>query len=290
MAASNMKDVKRRIKSVESTMQITKAMQLVAASKLRKAKEKAIAVQPFYSLLFKTMCDICCDHEFKSVFTKKGSGNNVLLVVVAGDRGLAGGFNSQVLKTAQQRVDKYSAEGRQVSVMAVGKKSVEYFEKRNCNVLYNLPNFAEGLTMEDASDFGEEIAVRYKQGEFSHVELVYTTFVSALTQEPCVLTILPVENLGKMGGRHPSTEYDPSPEEVFDGLIPQYVSGMIYSAVVDSFASEQAARRNAMESASDNAQEMIDNLSLQYNRARQAMITQEITEISSAAANDGDTI
>ena len=289
MAASNMKDVKRRIKSVESTMQITKAMQLVAASKLRKAKDKAVAVQPFYSLLFKTMCDICRDHEFNSVFTKKGKGDKVLLVVVAGDRGLAGGFNSQVLKTAQARADRFVEDGKEISVAAVGKKAVEYFEKRSYNMEYSLPNLAEGITMEDAQDIGEEIAERYKEGEFSQIQLIYTTFVSALTQEPCELTILPVENLEEQGGRHPSTEYDPSPEDVFDGLIPQYVSGMIYSAVVDSFASEQAARRNAMESASDNAQEMIDNLSLQYNRARQAVITQEITEISSASL-DGESI
>ena len=264
MATANMKDVKRRIKSVESTMQITKAMQLVAASKLRRAKDKAVAVQPFFETLFKTMCDISCDRAFKSVYTKKKFLNSTLLIVVAGDRGLAGGFNSNVLKMAKAEADDVLSSGGQLCVMAVGKKAVEFFEKRDYDLVWKYPQIAESI---DADT----------------VELVYTTFVSALTQEPCSLQILPVEDLDKLGGRkHPSTIYDPSPEEVFDGMIPQYIGGMLYSAIVDSYASEQAARRTAMESATDNAGEMIDNLSLLYNRARQAQITQELTEISSA--------
>ncbi len=286
MATANMKDVKRRIKSVESTMQITKAMQLVAASKLRRAKERAVAVQPFFETLFKTMCDISCDYAFTSVFTKKKFLNSTLLIVVAGDRGLAGGFNSNVLKTAQAKADAILASGGELRVMAIGKKAVEYFEKRDYNLTDKYPQIAEGLTSDQVMDIAEDIITRFRNRDFDKVDLVYTTFVSALTQEPCELQILPVENLENLGGRkHPATIYDPSPEEVFDGMIPQYISGMIYSAIVDSYASEQAARRTAMESASDNAGEMIDNLSLLYNRARQAQITQELTEISSASIN-----
>ena len=265
MATANMKDVKRRIKSVESTMQITKAMQLVAASKLRRAKDKAVAVQPFFETLFKTMCDISCDRAFKSVYTKKKFLNSTLLIVVAGDRGLAGGFNSNVLKMAKAKADDVLSSGGQLRVMAVGKKAVEFFEKRDYDLVWKYPQIAESIDTDTV------------------IDIVETTFVSALTQEPCSLQILPVEDLDKLGGRkHPSTIYDPSPEEVFDGMIPQYIGGMLYSAIVDSYASEQAARRTAMESATDNAGEMIDNLSLLYNRARQAQITQELTEISSA--------
>lgn len=283
MAASNMKDVKRRIKSVESTMQITKAMQLVASSKLRRAKERAEAVQPFFALLFKTMCDISRDHVLNSVFTKAGKGDTILLVVIAGDRGLAGGFNSNVLKMAKAKADDIISRGKKPSIMAIGKKAVEYFEKRDYELAYKFPHIAENFDGEQAKDIGEEIAANYSSGELGGVDLIYTTFVSAMTQEACLIKMLPVENLDKLGGPHLTTEYDPSPEVVFNGLVPQYISGMVYSAVVDSYASEQAARRSAMESASDNAQEMIDNLSLLYNRARQAVITQEITEISSAA-------
>ncbi|HCJ41480.1 ATP synthase F1 subunit gamma [uncultured Ruminococcus sp.] len=283
---ANMKDVKRRIKSVESTMQITKAMQLVASSKMRKAKERAEAVHPFFEGVFQVMADISRDHEFTSVFTKKKFKNSVLLIVIAGDRGLAGGFNSNVLKLAKAKADEIQASGGEAVIMAIGKKAVEFFEKREYKLIDGFPQIAEGIELIDAMMIANKVVDRFKLGDFDAVELVYTTFVSVMTQEPQHLRILPVENLEYLGKKHPMTIYDPSPEAVFDSLIPEYMGGMLYSAIVDSFASEQAARRTAMESASDNASEMIDKLSLLYNRARQAQITQEITEISSASLND----
>ncbi|MBP1534865.1 MAG: ATP synthase F1 subunit gamma [Ruminococcus sp.] len=283
---ANMKDVKRRIKSVESTMQITKAMQLVASSKMRKAKDRAEAVHPFFEGVFQVMADISRDHEFRSIFTKKKFKNSVLLIVIAGDRGLAGGFNSNVLKMAKAEADKIIASGGEVMIMAIGKKAVEFFEKRDYKLIEGFPQIAEGIELVDTMMIADKVINRYRSGDFDAVELVYTTFVSVMTQEPQHLRILPVENLDYLGEKHPMTIYDPSPEEVFDSLIPEYMGGMLYSAIVDSFASEQAARRTAMESASDNASEMIDKLSLLYNRARQAQITQEITEISSASLND----
>lgn len=288
MATANMKDVKRRIKSVESTKQITKAMQLVATSKMRRAKERAIAVQPFFATLFNAMCDISRDSDFTSVFTTKVEKKKTLIIVIAGDRGLAGGFNVNVLKKAAAKADELKQKGRTVSIMAIGKKAVEYFSKRDYNVTDTFSDIAEGLNIYSAMDIAEDVVARFKSGEFDSVDLIYTTFVSAITQEPCELAILPVENLKSYSGdtRRASPIYDPSPEEVFEGLIPSYLCGLLYSAIVDSFASEQAARRAAMESASDNADEMIENLSLMYNRARQAQITQELTEISSASLND----
>lgn len=283
---ANMKDVKRRIKSVESTMQITKAMQLVASSKMRKAKERAEAVHPFFEGIFQVMADISRDHEFTSVFTKKKFKNSVLLIVIAGDRGLAGGFNSNVLKLAKAKADEIQASGGEAVIMAIGKKAVEFFEKREYKLIDGFPQIAEGIELIDAMMIANKVVERFRLGDFDAVELVYTTFVSVMTQEPQHLRILPVENLEYLGKKHPMTIYDPSPEAVFDSLIPEYMGGMLYSAIVDSFASEQAARRTAMESASDNASEMIDKLSLLYNRVRQAQITQEITEISSASLND----
>ena len=283
---ANMKDVKRRIKSVESTMQITKAMQLVASSKMRKAKDRAEAVHPFFEGVFQVMADISRDHEFTSVFTKKKFKNSVLLIVIAGDRGLAGGFNSNVLKLAKRKADEIQESGGEAVIMAIGKKAVEYFEKREYKLIEGFPQIAEGIELVDAMMIANKVIDRFKIGDFDAVELIYTTFVSVMTQEPQHLRILPVENLEYLGKKHPMTIYDPSPEAVFDSLIPEYMGGMLYSAIVDSFASEQAARRTAMESASDNASEMIDKLSLLYNRARQAQITQEITEISSASLND----
>ena len=286
MAASNMKDVKRRIKSVESTMQITKAMQLVASSKMRRAKERAEAIHPFFENVFKVMCEISSDSDFKSVFTKKKFRNASLIVVIAGDRGLAGGFNSNVLKMAEAKASEIKRSGGEVKIMAIGKKAVEFFEKRDYDLTDKYPQIAEGIDITETIDLADNIIHRFKVGEFDSVELIYTTFVSAMTQEPNELRILPVENLNHVPEKKAVTIYDPAPEEVFDGIITQYICGMLYSAIVDSYAAEQAARRTAMESASDNASEMIDQLSLLYNRARQAQITQEITEISSASINN----
>lgn len=287
MATANMKDVKRRIKSVESTKQITKAMELVASSKLRRAKERALAVQPFFETLYDIMSDISSDPAFRSVYTKKKFKKTTLLIVIAGDRGLAGGYNTNVLKIAEQRIQKLMSENEQVSIMAIGKKAVEYFDKRDYDVTDRYPNIAESLDIYEAMDIADEIIVRFRCLEFDRVELVYTTFVSALTQQPVEVSVLPVENLESSDiGKRSLTEYDPSPEEVFDGLVPQYLCGILYAAIVDSFASEQAARRTAMESASDNADEMINQLSLLYNRARQAQITQEINEISSGSLRE----
>lgn len=284
MASANMKDIKRRIKSVESTMQITKAMELVASSKLRKAKEKADRARPFFNLLYETMCEISADNnDFSSVFTKHYKVKTVLLVVIAGDRGLAGGFNSNVLKAAHQRADEIIADGKKVKVLPIGKKAVEYFEKRNFDILAGYAGIGETLTVYDAADISEQIIENYEKHGFEKVEAFYTTFISALSQEARLMELLPFKAEKKSGTPHQITTYDPSPEAVFDAIVPKYITGMLYGAIVDSFASEQAARRTAMESASDNAGEMISNLSLIYNRARQATITQEITEIVGGA-------
>ena len=282
-----MKDVKRRIKSVESTRQITKAMELVASSKLRRAKERALAAQPFFAAVYDTMADVSRDHVFSSIYTKKEVLKTVLLVVIAGDRGLAGGFNNNVLKLSLEKANEHKANGYKVKIITIGKKAVEYYRKRDFEVLDEYPGIAESLNVYDSLDIAENIIARFRLGEFDRVELVYTTFVSALTQEPVHMPILPVKEMISGSGQKKSLMiYDPSPEEVFDGLIPQYISGIIYAATVDSFASEQAARRTAMESASDNADEMIANLSLMYNRARQGQITQELTEIASGSLRD----
>ncbi len=279
-----MKDVKRRIKSVESTMQITKAMQLVASSKLRKAKKRAEDAQPYFDALYETMCDISRDSLFKSIFTKNRDNNSTLFVVVAGDRGLAGGFNSNVLKSAFARL-KELEKTKKVYVLPIGKKAVEFFEKRNVNFLEKYQQIAEVLTVYDAMDISNVVLDAFEKNIIDNVELFYTTFVSALVQEPQNMEILPVKMPENSSKEMSLTIYDPSPTQVFDGLMPRYLAGIIYGAVVDSFACEQAARRTAMESASDNAEEMISNLSLQYNRARQAAITQEITEIVGGSAH-----
>lgn len=278
-----MKDIKRRIKSVESTMQITKAMELVASSKLRKAKEKADKARPYFDALYETMCEIQAENpSFLSPFTRKVGEGKSLLVVIAGDRGLAGGFNSNIFKLAQARVDELGGKDK-TDIIAIGKKTVEYFGKREFNMLGSYPDFSENIRIHQANDIAGEIVDKYVKGIYERVELFYTEYVSSITQQAVTKKMLPVELDGQKKVSKALPIYEPSAGQVFNHIVPRYVTGMIFGACVESFASEQASRRNAMENASDNASEMISSLSLMYNRARQASITQEITEIVGGA-------
>lgn len=302
MATANIKDVKRRIKSVESTMQITKAMELVASSKLRRAKEKALQSQPYFNTLYKTLTDISSNTTF-SLQNGKAAEKRALLVVIAGDRGLAGGFNHNVLKLAAERIKSINDDGFEISVMPIGKKSVEYFSKHKYDIYDQFSQVAEKMSVYDCLKISDEVVSRYTRGEFSRVEICYTTFANTLSQIPKNVQAFPLEakpdadsvsddpadsDSEKKPKYKPAVVYDPSPQEVLKLLLPKYFGGLLYGAIVDSYACEQAARRTAMESASDNAQEMIDNLSLLYNRARQAQITQELTEIVSGSMKKSD--
>lgn len=284
MASANMKDIKRRIKSVESTMQITKAMGLVASSKLRRAREKSEKAKPYFDALYETMHEITSENKtFESMFTKKNQSNNVLMIVIAGDRGLAGGFNANVLRLAQNRYNELSLS-KNVIILPIGKKAVEYFEKRNFKIISKYYNIAESVDIYEVASVSDRVVEAFIAGKIDRIELVFTNYVSSLVQKEKCISVLPIDNSEETGKSNNQTTYEPSAEEVFSMLIPQYVSGMLYGAIVDSFSAESAARRIAMDSASDNALEMIDNLSLIYNRARQNTITQEITEIVSGAS------
>lgn len=284
MAASNMKAIKRRIKSVESTMQITKAMELVSSSKLRKAKERSEQAVPFFNLLYQTMSEVASEAVgFHSVYTEEREEGAVLLIIMAGDRGLAGGFNLNVFRLADQRIKELNTRGREVVLMTVGKKASEHYSKTTSRVLGTFDNIGETVTTYTALHMSEHIVHLFQQGHLSGVEVFFTNMVSPLSQEARQMQVIPVPNLERNPGVQSLTNYEPSPEAVFDSLIPQYLAGILYCTIVDTYASEQAARRMAMENATDNAQEMIDDLSLKYNRARQASITQELTEIVSGA-------
>lgn len=286
MASANMKDIKRRIKSVKSTMQITKAMELVASSKLRKAREKADHAKVFFDALYDTMWEITVENStFHSIYFSGREVKTTMFVVIAGDRGLAGGYNSNVLKLAQKKIDEASENGSAV-IIPIGKKAVEYFEKREYRVVAKYDNIAENIRMNSAKEIGSKIMAAFRNGNTDKVELIYTDYVSPLVQEAKHKSIIPLEKPAEETiRRNVQTSYEPSPERMFDLLMPQYIAGVLYGSIADSFASEQAARRIAMENASDNAEEMIDDLSLLYNRARQATITQEITEIVSGASS-----
>ncbi|MGO5096565.1 ATP synthase F1 subunit gamma [Agathobaculum sp. LCP25S3_E8] len=288
MASGNMKDIKRRIKSVQSTMQITKAMELVASSKMRRAKERALAARPYFNTMYETITRLAAaTRGGDSVYTRRRDVKNSLYIIIAGDRGLAGGYNANLFKLAAAEM-----EGKKAQVVTIGKKAQEHYAKRDWPVAADYPGIAETMKISDTHEIVEHMLRMFRSGQVDEVFLCYTQFVSPLQQEPKCIQLLPAnfdrsEQGEKTTGARVLTEYDPSPEAVFDAIIPEYLYGVLYGAVVESYCSEQSARRMAMEAASDNASEMIENLNLSYNRARQAAITQEITEIVAGSGEVG---
>lgn len=280
MAGGSMKDIKLRIKSVENTMQITKAMELVASSKLRKARERMESARPYFMTLFNTLSDIAAyTVDFSSPFLVKRPVKKSAYVLIAGDRGLAGGYNNNMFKLFTAH-----SEGKNAVVIPVGKKAVEFCKRRNIEIFTEEYSLVEDLSSADCTDMGDLLAESFEKGEIDEVFICYTTFVSMLSQSPEIIQVLPLISVNAdTYQRNTITEYEPDPEELFHMLVPQFITGMVYGAVTESWASELAARRTAMDAASKNAQEMVSGLSLQYNRARQAAITQEITEIVAGA-------
>lgn len=279
MAGAGIKEIKTRMGSVNSTKQITKAMELVASSKLRKAKEQAESSDPYFSKLYETVQEIAQNtKDVRDPFLANRKVNNKCYIVVAGDRGLAGGYNANVLRDTVSHMD-----GKSEKVIAVGKKSTEYFTKRNYEVCKSIPNVEE-CGYEGSLEIANTAMDLYKKGEVDEVYISYTKFISPLVQEVQVVKVLPItvdEEAKK--GKKSVVKYLPSPEAVLSYLVPKYVSSVIYGGILQSFASEQGARRTAMESATNNANDMLSQLELSYNRARQAAVTQEISEIVGGA-------
>lgn len=284
--AANMKAVKLRIKSVQNTMQITKAMELVASSKLRKAKERADVCRPYFNELHRTLQDIAAENtDLTSVYAREAKSARHCYVVVAGDRGLAGGYNANLFKKLEE-----DSAGKDYVVLPIGKKAVEYFKRRGIECLTEA--FAEIalISVSDCFEIATLLCREFVAGRFGHLELCYTTFLSMLSQRPDVFPVLPLTDVANdddsreaKSGVRSMMLYEPSAQEVFDAIVPEYLAGLIYGSVCESVASELAARRTAMDAATKNAGEMIDQLNLYYNRARQASITQEITEIVAGA-------
>ncbi|MBR6473933.1 MAG: ATP synthase F1 subunit gamma [Lachnospiraceae bacterium] len=282
--AGNMKAVKLRIKSVQSTMQITKAMELVASSKLRRAKERSEKCRPYFDELYSTLVNIANSNtDFTSIYAKDNVNEKVCYIVIAGDRGLAGGYNSNLFKCFEA-----DAAGKEYSVLPIGKKAVEYFKHRKAEILTEAFGEIAPIAVADSFAISNLVCEEYKKGSFGCVSLVYTEFINILSQVPHAVATLPLADI-----KHKKTEeektvkniilYEPDSTEVFNTIVPEYLAGVIYGAICDSVASEQAARRTAMDAATSNAEEMIEQLNLHYNRARQASITQEITEIVGGA-------
>ena len=280
MAGVSTKEIKNRIRSMESTRQITKAMEMVAASKLRRAQAQILASRPYFQILSSTIQDIMENNrDFSSPYLKERPVNKTLYIVIAGDRGLAGGYNSNILKLVESQI-----KGKDAVVLPIGKKAVEFFRSRKVPAFTELYAEAAAIGIGDCFSIAKSLSKGFLSGEFDEVHIAYTNFVSVLSQVPADQKLLPLSKeesapRDENAPRRCDTIYEPDPEEVFAAVVPEYLGGILYGALCESRAAEQAARRTAMDAATSNADDMIADLSLKFNRARQAAITQEITEI-----------
>ena len=279
MAGVSTKEIKTRIRSMESTRQITKAMEMVASSKLRKAQAQATASRPYFETLYGTIQDIVnCGADVSSPYMTVRTEKNVAYIMISGDRGLAGGYNNNVLKLTLSQ-----AEGKNAVYMPIGKKGLDYFRAHGQVMITESYNQAEDVSVGDCFTIAKQLCKQFLKGELDGVYVVYTKFESVLSQVPECLQLLPLRNAETKPEKPQQILYEPDCETVLGAIIPEYLGGVLYGALCESRASEQAARRTAMDAATQNADEMIGELSLQFNRARQAAITQEITEIIAGA-------
>lgn len=273
-----MKDINLRIKSIKSTKQITKAMELVATSKLSKAKERIAKSRLFHRAVYSAMCDIADKNiDTSSEYLNAREVKKSCYVIIAGDRGLAGGYNNNVYNFAKEQMDNKNA-----CILPIGKRACEFYRRKGYEIVTDEYASIEMLNVGSCHEIGNLLSECYLKNEFDELYIIYTNFLSVLNQEPSVMKLLPIDKSirdDNIGGKKEFILYEPSSNAVFNAIVPSYISGMLWGAVCESMASEFGARRTAMESATKNAEEMIDDLSLKYNRARQGSITQEITEI-----------
>jgi len=284
----SLKEVKSRISSVISTQQITKAMKMVAAAKLRKSQDRIVMMRPFaqkLNYLLQNLSSASSDGMdwYNAVREEK----KILVVAITSDRGLCGGFNSSVIKFTNKLIqEKYSAQLKagNVSVLPIGKKGFEFFSKRNVKVVDSFWNVFADLSFQRVAAIGDYIIDAYKKGEYDKVEIVYNEFKNVATQilrSEQMLPVLPAKQEAK--GQDIDYIYQPNREEIISGLIPKSLKMQLYKAVLDSNAAENGARMTAMDKATENAGELLKDLKLTYNRTRQAAITKEILEIVAGA-------
>ena len=275
MAGVSTKEIKNRIRSMESTKQITKAMEMVASSKLRRAQVQIQNSRPYFQILRQTIDEIIASNrDFSSPYLTPRDVKKSLDIVIAGDRGLAGGYNSNIFKLVQSRI-----QGNDALVLPIGKKAVDYFRAHRVPMVTELYSDASGVSIGECFSIAKQIASGFKKGEYDEVYIAFTRFESVLSQIPHAMQLLPLTKNENTPASAGEILYEPGSIEVFDAVVPEYLGGILYGSLCESRASEHAARRTAMDSATGNAEEMIADLSLKYNRARQAAITQEITEI-----------
>ncbi|MES2445548.1 MAG: ATP synthase F1 subunit gamma [Bacteroidota bacterium] len=289
---ANLKEVRIRISSVQSTQQITKAMKMVSAAKLKRATNAIVQLRPYATKLKEILGNLSASLEgSSSPYIQEREPNKVLVVVVSSNRGLAGAFNMNVIKATNNLIaEKYSEQLKNgnVSIVAVGKKAQDFYEKRNYNVIGNNSEVYMALNFDNVSKITDSIMAGFAKGEFDKVELVYNRFKNAAVQILTTEQLLPLPKAEATSADVKTTNIDyilePNQEEIVTQLIPKSIKIQLYKAVLDSHASEHGARMTSMDKATENAGDLIKALKLAYNQARQAAITTELTEIVSGAA------
>ena len=281
---ASLKEVKNRIGSVVSTQQITKAMKMVAAAKLRKSQERIIQMRPFAQKMKSILQNLSASsNDDDAWYAKERTAKKVLIIAISSDRGLCGSFNSSVIKATVRLIqEQYS--NKQVTILPIGKKAFEFFTKRNYQVIPDYWNLFHGLSFDKVADTAQFMMDAFRQGNYDRIEVVYNQFKNVATQLLINEQFLPVQQQpGK--SKAPDTDYiyQPNQTEILSGLIPKSLKIQLYKAVLDSNASENGARMTAMDKASENAGELLKDLRLTYNRTRQAAITKEILEIVGGA-------
>lgn len=280
---ASMRDIQRRKASIQSTGQITKAMKLVSTVKLQKARAKAEQARPYFEHMYETVSEmLALSSNINHPYLKAGDSEKKAVIVITSNRGLAGGYNSNIIKL----ITRGELKKEDLKIYAVGHKGKDYLERRGYEIAADYSEVINEPLYKDAQDIGKTVLKAFTEGEIGEIYLAYTSFKNTVSHEPKLVKLLPVELEEKAetgAARSVPMNYEPEEEEVLNVIIPKYICGLIYSALVEAVASENGARMQAMDSATSNADEMIADLSLKYNRARQGSITQELTEIIAGA-------
>ena len=288
---ASMRDIKRRKESVQSTEQITKAMKLVSSVKLTKAKQNAEESKPYFDTMYETVAGmIAKSGQMSHPFLQKGTSDKKAVIVVSSNRGLAGGYNSNIVKMISKD-DRFTPDN--TKIFSVGTKGRDALEHLGYEIVNDYSEAMNGPMYDDAIAVGKDVLSQFTMGNIGEIYLVYTIFKNTVVQIPTMVKLLPIdadditsesEEAADPLERITLMNYEPAAEEALDAIVPKYINSLIFGGLTEAYASENGARMQAMDSATSNAEEMIDTLGLQYNRARQAAITQELTEIVAGAS------
>ncbi len=281
---ASMRDIKRRRDSIQSTGQITKAMKLVSTVKLQKAKGKAESTKPYSDLMYETICNMLArSGNINHKYLQAGESSKKAIITITANRGLAGGYNTNITKL----ITESGIPKEDIDIIAIGTKGKDYLARRGYNITEDDSEVINAPLYTDARDICDRLLERFAAGEIGEIYLAYTSFKNTVVHEPKLIKLLPVsidtEGVNSESKDTTPMNYEPAEDEALNLIIPKYVCSLIYGALIEAVASENGARMQAMDNATSNADEMISDLSLKYNRARQASITQELTEIIAGA-------